>query len=84
MCVRPKLLVTDIGNFSLSMPKPTLPALFGLPLLILYECLEFQSKSVHFYYRYSALIRGVLYAIFTLLIVMGTSNAPAQFIYFQF
>jgi len=79
-----KLLVTDIGNFSLSMPKPTLPALFGLPLLILYECLEFQSKSVHFYYRYSALIRGVLYAIFTLLIVMGTSNAPAQFIYFQF
>jgi len=79
-----RLLVTDIGNLSLSMPKPTLPALFGLPLLILYECLEFQSKSVHFYYRYSALIRGVLYATFTLLIVMGTSNAPAQFIYFQF
>jgi alginate O-acetyltransferase complex protein AlgI len=79
-----QLLVTDIGNFSLSMPKPTLPALFGLPLLIGYEFLEFQAKSVHFYYRYSAIFRGVLYAIFTLLIIMGTSNAPAQFIYFQF
>lgn len=79
-----QILVTDIGNLSLSMPKPTLPALFGLPLLVLYEFLEFQSQSAHFYYRYSAIIRGVLYAVFTLLIIMGTSNAPAQFIYFQF
>ena len=79
-----QILLTDIGNFSLSMPKPTLPALFGVPLLIGYEFLEFRAKSVHFYYRYSAVIRGVLYAILTLLIIMGTSNAPAQFIYFQF
>jgi D-alanyl-lipoteichoic acid acyltransferase DltB (MBOAT superfamily) len=79
-----KILITDIGNLSLSMPKPTLPALLGLPLLVLYEFVEYQANTAHFYYRYSAVLRGVLYAMLTLLIVMGTSNAPAQFIYFQF
>lgn len=79
-----RILLTDIGNFSLSMPKPTLPALLGLPLLVLYELLEYQATTAHFYQRYSALIRGAFYAALTMLIVMGTSNAPAQFIYFQF
>lgn len=79
-----RVLFTDIGNFSLSMPKPTLPALLGLPLLVLYELLEYRAATAHFYYRYSALIRGAFYAALTMLIVMGTSNAPAQFIYFQF
>ncbi|NJO79714.1 MAG: MBOAT family protein [Cyanobacteria bacterium RM1_2_2] len=79
-----RILLTDIGNFSLSMPKPTLPALLGLPLLMLYELLEYRAATAHFYYRYSALIRGAFYAALTMLIVMGTSNAPAQFIYFQF
>jgi len=79
-----RILLTDVGNLSLSMSKPTLPALIGLPLLLLYETFEYYAGTVHFYDRYPSLIRGALYAILTLLIIMGTSNAPAQFIYFQF
>jgi alginate O-acetyltransferase complex protein AlgI len=79
-----QILFTDIGNLSLSLPKPTLPALLGLPVLVLYEILEYRASSPHFYTRYGAILRGFLYALLTLLVVMGTSNAPAQFIYFQF
>ena len=79
-----RILLTDVGNFSLSMQKPTLPALIGLPLLLVYETFEYFTGTVHFYARYPSLIRGAFYAILTLLIIMGTSNASAQFIYFQF
>lgn len=79
-----RILLTDVGNFSLSMPKPTLPTLIGLPLLLVYETFEYFAGTVHFYARYPSLIRGAFYAILTLLIIMGTSNASAQFIYFQF
>jgi alginate O-acetyltransferase complex protein AlgI len=79
-----RILFTDIGNLSLNMPKPTLPALIGLPLLLLYEAFEYYAGTVHFYDRFPSFIRGVFYAVLTLLIIMGTSNASAQFIYFQF
>jgi alginate O-acetyltransferase complex protein AlgI len=79
-----RILFTDIGNFSLTMPKPTLPALIGLPLLLLYEAFEYYAGTVHFYDRFPSFIRGIFYAVLTLLIIMGTSNASAQFIYFQF
>jgi alginate O-acetyltransferase complex protein AlgI len=79
-----QLLFTDFGNLSLNISKPTLPALMGLPLLLLYEASEYYAGTVHFYARFPSLLRGAFYAILTLLIIMGTSNAPAQFIYFQF
>jgi D-alanyl-lipoteichoic acid acyltransferase DltB (MBOAT superfamily) len=79
-----KILFTETGNLALSMPKPTLPALLGLPLLILYEILEYRAATAQFYTRYPAIGRGILYATLTMLVVMGTSNATAQFIYFQF
>jgi alginate O-acetyltransferase complex protein AlgI len=79
-----KILLTDFGNLSLNISKPTLPALIGLPLLLLYEVFEYYAGSVYFYTRLPSLLRGAFYAVLTLLIIMGTSNAPAQFIYFQF
>ncbi|MBW4657212.1 MAG: MBOAT family protein [Drouetiella hepatica Uher 2000/2452] len=79
-----QILFTDFGNFSLTMPKPNLSGLLGLAVLIIYEFAEYSVNRVHFYRQYPALLRGAFYAILTLLILMGTSNAPAQFIYFQF
>jgi alginate O-acetyltransferase complex protein AlgI len=79
-----KILFTDFGNFSLSMPKPTFSGLLGLFVLIAYEFAEYQANNVRFYSRYPALLRGAFYGILTLLILMGTSNVSAQFIYFQF
>ena len=79
-----KTLFFDLGNWTLIMPKPTFPALLGLPILIGYELIQYHSKNSRFYLYYPAMARGAFYAILTTLILMGTSNAPAQFIYFQF
>ena len=79
-----RILFTDFGNFSLAMPKPTLSALLGLIVLIIYEFAEYQARNVRFYSRYPAIVRGAFYGILALLILIGTSNVQAQFIYFQF
>ena len=66
------------------MPKPTLSGLLGLIVLIIYEFSEYQARNVRFYSRYPAIVRGAFYGILALLILIGTSNVQAQFIYFQF
>ncbi len=78
------VIFRDFGNFSLTMPKPTLAGLLGIPILIIYEILEYNAASKHFYLRFPEIIRGAFYAIMTIMIIMGMSNEPAQFIYFQF
>lgn len=79
-----KILFVDFGNMALIMPKPTLSGLWGIPVLIGYEFIQYHSNNPHFYRYYPAMVRGTFYAILTILILIGTSNAPAQFIYFQF
>jgi len=68
----------------LSLPRPPLSVLVGLLLLAVFDGLQTKSESPTFYRGWPAPVRGAFYAatIFTLL--MGLSNAPAQFIYFQF
>ena len=66
----------------LAMPKlVTLPA---LPLLIILEWMAFRAKSELFYQRWPRPIRAILYTSLLLLLGLGSSNAPAEFIYFQF
>ena len=79
-----KILFGDFGNLALSIPKPPLPALLGIPLLICYEVVEYQTDNPHFYRRYPTPARGALYAALIIILLMGESNAPAQFIYSQF
>ncbi len=79
-----QILFTDIGDFSISISKPTLAGLCGLPLLFIYEIIEYHNQNATFYLRLPAVIRGVLYALLTTIMIMGMSNEPTQFIYFQF
>ena len=79
-----KILLLDFGNFSLSMPKPPLAALLGIPILIGYEVMEYTSAQVNFRLGFPRPVRAALYATFIFILLMGTSNAPAQFIYSQF
>ena len=79
-----KIIITNFGDLTLSIPKPSLSGLIGLSLLIIYELIEYRLGDVHFYLRLRPLVQGGFYAILTLVILMGISNAPAQFIYFQF
>jgi alginate O-acetyltransferase complex protein AlgI len=79
-----RILFTDIGHLTLSMPMPPLAALLGIPLLITYEIMEYRLGKPQFYLRLPTPIRGALYAAFIFIVLMGGSNAPAQFIYSKF
>jgi D-alanyl-lipoteichoic acid acyltransferase DltB (MBOAT superfamily) len=79
-------LLTDFGSSSLhlTMRKPTLAGMLGVLVLIVYELTEYNLKDTCFYKRFPVPIRAGLYALMIFIIFMGTSNAPVQFIYFQF
>ena len=79
-----KILVADFGNFSFGLPKPTLAALAGIPILFGYEAIENVTRNTRFNNSYPPIFQGAFYAALTIVLIMGTTNAPAQFIYFQF
>jgi alginate O-acetyltransferase complex protein AlgI len=79
-----KILFVDIGNFALTMPKPSLPALLGIPVLMGYEFFAYKSQNQDFYLRYPTPARAAIYATLLVIVFMGLSNAPAQYIYSQF
>jgi hypothetical protein len=78
------LLVTAAGGWSLSMSRPTLAGLVGLPLLFMMEVLQYRAGTPRFDRAYAPFTRGALYAFMLVTIVLGMSNVQAQFIYFQF
>lgn len=64
---------------------PSLSAMLGIALLIVVELVEYISGSNRqFYRRVPGVVTGLTLALMIYLTVMGTSNEPAQFIYFQF
>lgn len=77
---------TLVSSFDLhlSMKKPTLSALLGLPLLLCFEVLQFSAPRRDWLHQVWPSVRGLLVAALLVLIVMGTSNESQQFIYFQF
>ncbi|MBW4552589.1 MAG: MBOAT family protein [Aphanocapsa sp. GSE-SYN-MK-11-07L] len=77
------VLFTDFGNFAVSMPKPGLSVLLGIPILIGYELLEYLSRKPVLSYV-NIPVRSAFYATLILILLMGGSNEPAQFIYSQF
>ena len=79
-----KILFVDIGNFALTMPKPPLPALLGIPILMGYEFFAYKSQNQDFFLRYPTPARAAIYATLLIIVFMGLSNAPAQYIYSQF
>jgi alginate O-acetyltransferase complex protein AlgI len=69
---------------SLDIFKPPLSTLIGIPLFLVFDFLAFHHSSDLFYRKWPAAARGSLVAILFILVLMGWSNAPAEFIYFQF
>jgi alginate O-acetyltransferase complex protein AlgI len=88
--------VHQIGNFlhlllwndseldRLDIFTPPLSTLIGIPLFLVFDFLSFHHSSDLFYRKWPAAARGSLVAILFILVLMGWSNAPAEFIYFQF
>jgi len=78
------LLFTDFGDLNYGGGAPRLSALLGIILLIVMELLQYWKADSHYDQRFPTPVRGLLVAMMLLITMMGTSNEPAQFIYFQF
>ena len=79
-----QILFVDFGNLALTMPMPTFAALVGLPILLLFEIADYRSGLNQAYSRISPIMKGAVSAALIFALLTGTSNAPQQFIYFQF
>jgi len=66
------------------LPKPPLSAILGLVLLLALQVVDFRSGKAESFRFWPRPLQGALYAAMVFVLIMGTSNAPAQFIYFQF
>jgi D-alanyl-lipoteichoic acid acyltransferase DltB (MBOAT superfamily) len=78
-------LFTDFGNLNYGGGVPRLSAILGLALLVPMEFTQHMRHDDPHYYRcFPAPLRGFLIAAMIAITLMGTSNEPAQFIYFQF
>ena len=63
---------------------PSLPTLIGIFFLFLFDTLSALHDDAAFYFSYHKLVRSLMYALSLFLLLMGMTNAPAEFIYFQF
>lgn len=78
------LLISDFGNLNYGVGPPRLSSTLGLPLLLLIEICQYWTNDARYYRRLVLPVRGFLIAAMLSVIVIGMSNEPAQFIYFQF
>jgi alginate O-acetyltransferase complex protein AlgI len=80
-----RILASGEGGLRFAASVPPLSTLLGVVLLAMWELAQFRHDGKgDFYKRYPAWTIGFALACMIFLTVMGTSNAPAQFIYFQF
>ncbi len=78
-------LFTGAGGLAVNAARPSFSAAIGLVLLVVWELAQYRNGGeARFYQRLPAWVIGLALAIMIILTVMGTSNEPAQFIYFQF
>jgi alginate O-acetyltransferase complex protein AlgI len=78
------LLVSDFGNLNYGAGIPRFSSILGLSLLACMELAQYSTNDALYYRRLILPARGFLIASMLVIIMIGMSNAPAQFIYFQF
>jgi alginate O-acetyltransferase complex protein AlgI len=66
------------------LSKPTTSAVIGIFALTFMQICDYRADTLESFRRWSPSLQGALYALLLFIMVMGTSNVPAQFIYFQF
>lgn len=79
------VLATGAGGLDYGGTMPRLSAVGGIALLTVWEIVQYRRGGDARFYRDLPLpLVGFAVACMIFLIFMGTSNEPAQFIYFQF
>lgn len=66
------------------LPRPPLSALAGIALLLVLQVAEFVDGRQDVFRTWPRPLLGALVALFVVVLAMGASNEPVQFIYFQF
>ncbi|KJC36467.1 MBOAT family O-acyltransferase [Bradyrhizobium sp. LTSP857] len=66
------------------MMKPPVASIFGLVILLCLQLAEWVDGRRDVFRFWPTPLQGALYAVIIFDLFMGMSNAPAQFIYFQF
>lgn len=79
-----RLIFANFGNHDYGAAIPRLSALIGIPLLLGMELAEYNLNDRYWTRKLPLPAFGMLCAILLFVTLMGTSNEPAQFIYFQF
>ena len=79
-----RALGRGLSPHNLTIPVPSLPTMIALPLFLIFDFLSFHHRSDRFYRRWPNAVRGGCVTALLILVLMGWSNAPAEFIYFQF
>ena len=77
-------LVLDFGDFDYGAGLPKLSSILGIALLIGMEAAQYFFGDANNYRRLVPTARGLLIAVMLTITMIGMSNEPAQFIYFQF
>ena len=78
-----KILTIHSVDFGADIPR--FSAIVGIPVLVVLDTLEYSHKNDENYYHYlPRFMRGALYALMTFSLVLGVTNPPAEFIYFDF
>jgi alginate O-acetyltransferase complex protein AlgI len=78
------LLVGDFGDMDYGGGAPRLSSVVGLVVLVAVEIAQYWSGDVYVHRLLLAPLRGFFVALLLAITMMGMSNEPAQFIYFQF
>ncbi len=78
------LLVSDFGDLDYGAQAPRLSALLGMILLLVMEMAQYWMANPCFHRKLPVPMRGFLIAAMIAITLLGMSNEPAQFIYFQF
>jgi D-alanyl-lipoteichoic acid acyltransferase DltB (MBOAT superfamily) len=78
------LLISDFGNLDYRGGSPRFSSVLGLTLLLFMEIAQYWTSDARYYRSLILPARGFLIAAMLAIIMIGMSNEPAQFIYFQF
>ena len=78
------ILIFDFGNFDYGALKPKAAVIFGLPILLCIELVEYFSNEETFYKVLPMPLWTAIYAMMIFSVVVGISSETAQFIYFNF
>jgi hypothetical protein len=58
--------------------------LLGIAVLSVLQVCDYRAGRLESFKSWPIPLQGALYATIIFILIMGTSNAPVQFIYFQF